>query len=51
MQDRGIATGRADGPARASVDDLRREIQRAGYYPELVADSVTGALGDEPIES
>ena len=52
MQERGrTATGTTATPVPATLEDLRKEIQRAGYYPELVADSVTAALGDEPIVS
>ncbi|GAA4698474.1 DUF5998 family protein [Nocardioides nanhaiensis] len=29
--------------------DLRRAIDRTGYYPEVVADGVQGAVGGEPV--
>jgi hypothetical protein len=32
-------------------DGLRIAIERAGYYPELVSETVEGALGGEPVES
>lgn len=31
--------------------DLRRQLDRAGYYPELVADVIDVALADEPVEA
>lgn len=31
--------------------DLRRQLDRAGYYPELVADVIDIALADEPVEA
>ncbi|MBI9114218.1 DUF5998 family protein [Sanguibacter suaedae] len=31
--------------------DLRRQLDRAGYYPELVADVLDVALADEPVEA
>jgi hypothetical protein len=31
--------------------DLRRDLDRAGYYPELVADVLDIALADEPVVS
>lgn len=52
MRDNG--TTRAAGTPAADqhlVGELRREIERAGYYPELVADSVLSALADEAISS
>lgn len=30
---------------------LRRDIERSGYYPDLVADALGTALGGEPLES
>lgn len=33
------------------VDDLRRAIDRTGYYPEVVVDGITGALGGEAVVS
>lgn len=30
--------------------DLRRQLDRAGYYPDLVADILDVALADEPVE-
>ena len=32
-------------------DDLRREIHRTGYYPEVVADGVFSASGGEEVVS
>lgn len=32
-------------------DDLTAAIERAGYYPALVADVVKAAVGDEPVRS
>lgn len=32
-------------------DDLTTAIERAGYYPELVADVVKAAVGEEPVAS
>ncbi|MDP9398701.1 MAG: DUF5998 family protein [Actinomycetota bacterium] len=52
MRDNG--TTRAAGTPAADqhlVGELRREIERAGYYPELVADSVLSALAGEAIVS
>lgn len=34
---------------RVPADDLRAQIERAGYYPELVADGVEAALGGEDV--
>lgn len=34
---------------RASAGDLRVAIERTGYYPRLVTDAVTAALGTEPV--
>ena len=34
-----------------ALDNMRQRIQRAGYYPDLVADSVETALAGEPIEA
>lgn len=64
MQDNGTAGTTAAGTTAAGttpagtasagqggVEELRREIERAGYYPELVADSVLTALAGEPIVS
>lgn len=31
--------------------DLRRQLDRAGYYPELVADVLDVAIADEPVEA
>jgi len=33
------------------ADRLRREVERTGYYPELVLDSLSTALGPEEISS
>lgn len=33
---------------RATAQGLRATIERSGYYPELVADAVESALGNEP---
>lgn len=35
----------------APLADLREAVLRAGYYPEVVMDTVTDVLGDEPIEA
>lgn len=43
-------TPRRPAPAAALLPDaLRAQIDRAGYYPALVADVVATALGGEPI--
>jgi hypothetical protein len=34
---------------RVSTADLRAAIEHAGYYPGLVTDAVTSALGPEPV--
>jgi hypothetical protein len=34
---------------RVQTDSLRAEIERTGYYPGLVTDAVTSALGREPV--
>ena len=39
------------GHTQTMPDELRGEIDRAGYYPDLVADTVSGALGGENVES
>lgn len=39
----------ADEPDR--IADLQSAINRTGYYPEVVTDAVTGALGGEPVVS
>ena len=36
---------------RATADGLRSAIERSGYYPGLVADAVSAALGSEPAVS
>lgn len=36
---------------RATADGLRTAIERSGYYPDLVTDAVSSALGPEPIVS
>lgn len=36
---------------RDRIADLRTAIDRTGYYPEVVADAVTDALGGEPVVS
>jgi hypothetical protein len=36
---------------RATADGLRMAIERSGYYPGLVTDAVSSALGPEPIVS
>lgn len=38
-------------PTAALPADLAREVERAGYYPELVADVVATALGGEPVSA
>jgi hypothetical protein len=35
----------------AASDQLRSDIQRTGYYPELVADALETALAGEPLKS
>jgi hypothetical protein len=35
--------------ARSAVDHLRSDIERAGYYPELITDGVWAMLGGEPV--
>ncbi len=42
---------RATDDDRDRSTDLQRAIDRTGYYPEVVADAVTGALGGEPVVS
>jgi hypothetical protein len=37
--------------ATSTADDLRSAIERAGYYPELVAETIEEALVGEPVES
>ncbi|MHB1614916.1 MAG: DUF5998 family protein [Actinomycetes bacterium] len=34
-----------------AVGDLQAAIQQAGYYPELVGDTVSGALAAEPVRA
>src|SRR5215475_4254054 len=34
---------------RVMTEDLRAAIERSGYYPGLVTDAVTSALGQEPV--
>src|ERR1700684_1803538 len=36
---------------RASAGGMRSAIERSGYYPGVVADAVTAALGNEPVVS
>ena len=36
---------------QATADGLRSAIERSGYYPGLVADAVSSALGSEPVVS
>ncbi len=36
---------------QAPADGLRSAIERSGYYPGLVADAVSSALGPEPVVS
>ena len=36
---------------RVLTDGLRAAIERSGYYPGLVTDAVSSALGPEPIVS
>lgn len=45
------ARARATDDDRDRSTDLQRAIDRTGYYPEVVADAVTGALGGEPVVS
>ncbi|MCU0265283.1 MAG: DUF5998 family protein [Actinomycetia bacterium] len=35
----------------STAEDLRAAIERAGYYPELVAEALATALADEPVVS
>src|SRR5215472_3102869 len=35
----------------ASADAMLSAIERSGYYPELVADAVSAAIGAEPVVS
>lgn len=37
--------------ADTTLADLRAAIQHAGYYPELVADSIDAAVAGDPVES
>jgi hypothetical protein len=37
--------------SRATTDGLRAAIERSGYYPGLVADAVSSALGSETVVS
>ncbi|MDR3069211.1 MAG: DUF5998 family protein, partial [Cellulomonas sp.] len=56
-EDRGTPGRRVgDSAVRQWEDDrvptlpaLRRDLDRAGYYPELVADVVDVAIADEPV--
>jgi hypothetical protein len=34
---------------RVTTDGLRAAIERSGYYPGLITDAVTSALGEEPV--
>ncbi|RKS77612.1 hypothetical protein CLV35_1306 [Motilibacter peucedani] len=34
-----------------ALDSMRQRIQRAGYYPDLVAEAVETALAGEPVEA
>jgi len=34
---------------RVTTDGLRGAIERSGYYPGLITDAVTSALGEEPV--
>lgn len=34
---------------RSSLEPLRADLERAGYYPQLVGDGVAAVLGDEPV--
>jgi len=36
---------------QATADGLRSAIERSGYYPGLVSDAVSSALGSEPVVS
>ena len=36
---------------QATADGLRSAIERSGYYPGLVADAVSSALGSEAVVS
>ncbi|HEY2548938.1 MAG TPA: DUF5998 family protein [Streptosporangiaceae bacterium] len=37
--------------AKASADGMRSAIERSGYYPGLVSDAVSSAVGAEPVVS
>ncbi|MEO7421968.1 MAG: DUF5998 family protein [Ornithinibacter sp.] len=50
MSSRSRSSG-APGTAPVLPSELMSAIERAGYYPALVADVVAAALGEEPIES
>lgn len=39
------------GDEKDRITDLQAAIDRTGYYPEVVADAVTGALGGESVVS
>ncbi|MCX6399210.1 MAG: DUF5998 family protein [Propionibacteriales bacterium] len=39
------------GDEKDRITDLQTAIDRTGYYPEVVADAVTGALGGEAVVS
>src|SRR5688572_15874498 len=48
----GMRGGCQDGGmtgTRSAVDLLRADIERAGYYPQIVTDGIRAMLGDEPV--
>jgi hypothetical protein len=47
----GTGTTGTTASAERPFDDLRREVDRCGYYPDLVIDSVQVSLADEPVVS
>ena len=44
-------SAQADLTAISLPDDLTADIERAGYYPALVADVIKAAVGDEEVSS
>lgn len=47
MRERGAAVGRVD----AAGQHLRTEVERAGYYPELICDVLDVAVAGEVVDS
>ena len=51
-EDRPERGGRMPGMSDTALGkQLRKDIQRSGYYPDLVADALETALADEPVIS